>query len=314
MTPLRAWAWRRPWSLTSLLGVLVLAGMLEIGEHRVIGRAEALSDLPKLSEKAGHPSDGLAPCSERYPPVATLRLEPGLSGEAMVDALKMAAPGVDRIWGIEENARTNRGDGRETTLRVGYPQGSYVPSADKAPLGGAGFVADMAPQGLVRACLRYRVRFEEEFRFNKGGKLPGLYGGGAPTGGGDVDADEGFSMRLMWRDKGAGEIYAYVANKRDEYGDSIGRGRWTFEPGRWSTVEQEVILNEPGEANGVVRLWVDGNPVIEQSDLVYRTGSSGRVDGLMFSTFFGGNGKSWASPRDQYAEFSDFRLFGLEDE
>jgi len=28
----------------------------------------------------------------------------------------------------------------------------------------------------------------------------------------------------------------------------------------------------------------------------------------MFSTFFGGNDKSWASPKDQYVDFTNFRF------
>src|SRR5690606_42022304 len=43
----------------------------------------------------------------------------------------------------------------------------------------------------------YRVRFQQGFAFNMGGKLPGFSGGSRPSG---CDPDEGgFSARNMWR-------------------------------------------------------------------------------------------------------------------
>lgn len=271
-------------------------------------------DYPRLANKAGRPAASLAPCSGRYPLVASLELRPGLGGPALRDALRERVPGLGQLWGVEQNADTVAAPGGGVELRVRYPKGSINPSSEDQPVGGAGFVAPLAPGGLERACLRYRVRFEDGFEFRKGGKLPGLFGGEAPSGGDPVAGDSGFSTRLMWRRDGEGEVYAYVANKRGKYGASIGRGHWTFEPGEAVTVEQEVVLNDPGSANGIVRVWVDGEPVVEQADLVYRTVPGGKVDGLMFSTFFGGSSKSWKSPKDQHAWFSDFRLYGSPNE
>jgi len=33
-----------------------------------------------------------------------------------------------------------------------------------------------------------------------------------------------------------------------------------------------------------------------------------RIEGLFFSTFFGGGDASWATPRDQYADLAGFEL------
>lgn len=70
----------------------------------------------------------------------------------------------------------------------------------------------------------------------------------------------------VWcREGGAGELYAYVplndANTRaleavpgsrrnPDYGFSVGRGAWRFEPGRWTAVAQRVKMNTPGQADG----------------------------------------------------------------
>jgi hypothetical protein len=73
-------------------------------------------------------------------------------------------------------------------------------------------------------------------------------------------------------------------------------------------MEQEVRLNTPGQADGSITVWLNGNQVFQQTGMVYRTTGDLRIDGLFFSTFFGGGDPSWASPTDQYAEFADFSL------
>ncbi|PMR78237.1 hypothetical protein C1H70_15830 [Halomonas urumqiensis] len=243
-------------------------------------------------------------CSTRY----TERYAPQPSdADSGHDAIR---EGFDthRHWGTRDNV--DHLDAQQTGLgkpglRVTYPAGTSSPSDSEE--GGAGFYARAeALEGAERACLSYQVRFESGFDFVKGGKLPGLYGGDSPSGGDKVDGESGFSMRLMWREQGQGELYPYVVGLE---GVSVGRGNWTFPTGEWISVEQELILNDPDEANGVARLWIDGRPVLEQRDIVYRTTPELTIDGLMFSTFFGGNGKEWRTPRDQHADFADFRFY-----
>src|SRR3546814_10560690 len=96
-------------------------------------------------------------------------------------------------------------------------------------------------------CSSDLVRFPSDFEFAKGGKLPGLYAGEAPSGGEKVSGKDGWSIRLMWREDGEGELYEYVYNKKGKYGLSVGRGSSTFPSGRWV----EVDLEELGRARGV---------------------------------------------------------------
>jgi hypothetical protein len=87
------------------------------------------------------------------------------------------------------------------------------------PLGGASFYAPVPGAARARAlCLRYEVRFQEGFEFGKGGKLPGLYAGDAPSGGEAVTGANGWTVRLMWRRGGEGELYEYVASKDEDFG------------------------------------------------------------------------------------------------
>ncbi len=269
--------------------------------------------LPALAKSPGLGRDTastLAACSERYSLVANPR--PQQQQETAKESIRVEF-GSTRDWGTEDNVTLltlNATDLGETGFRVLYPEGSSSPSdadQDGVERGGLGFYTrETALEDSDRACLHYKVRFEPAFDFVKGGKLPGLYGGDAPSGGDEVDGENGFSMRLMWREEGQGELYPYVM---DLEGESMGRGAWTFPRGRWISVEQEVILNRPGEDNGIARVWIDGMLVLQQEGLVYRTSESVSIDGLMFSTFFGGTGKGWRTPRDQSVDFAAFRLY-----
>lgn len=220
----------------------------------------------------------------------------------------------NKKWGLENTAlipdQTNR---FKQVLRVRYPAGSASPTVTRkgAPSGGAQFYsrlnlnADRSSQNHLR--LRYFLRFSDDFEFVKGGKLPGFYGGIGNSGGEIPNGHDGFSSRLMWRKKGVGEVYAYLPSSKD-YGTSIGRGRWTFKPGIWYQVEQEIKLNDPTKSNGWVKVWVDNSLVLNQSKLKWRTDSNLTIDGIFFSTFFGGKDASWSTPEDVYIDFAEFAI------
>lgn len=193
-------------------------------------------------------------------------------------------------------------------FQVYFPKGSVSPAATRqhrAPKGGMQVYAPLVDGPLDAAYLRYWVRFPEGFAFVKGGKLPGFWGGDKVSGGAEPDGTNGFSTRLMWRAGGAGEVYLYAFGQS---GVSLGRGAWTWPTGRWVCVEQQVSLNRADEGNGLVVLWLDGVPVYQISDVRYRSVDDLRIEGLFFSTFFGGDDLSWASPIDQHVDFAGFSV------
>jgi len=195
-------------------------------------------------------------------------------------------------------------------IRVFYPAGSASPRVsrrEERPIGGSQFYADLGMEPRDRLRLSYYVRFSENFDFVKGGKLPGLFGGRGNSGGKIPDGTDGFSTRYMWRRDGKGEVYAYLPTS-EEYGTSIGRGSWQFQPGRWYHLEQVVTLNDPDENNGRVRVYVDGTERVDRQNLTFRTTEVLKIEGLFFSTFFGGGNASWATPRDVYIDFADFSV------
>jgi hypothetical protein len=215
-------------------------------------------------------------------------------------------------WGIENYEIQADPSGKfQQILRVYYPANSASPTVTKKqgnPPGGTQFYAQLNLPPQDSLTLSYYVRFSENFDFVKGGKLPGLFGGVGNNGGDIPDGTDGFSTRYMWRKRGDGEIYAYLPSSKKNHGTSIGRGTWQFVPGKWYHLEQKIILNEPGKNNGSIQVWVDDKKVLEQNGLMFRTTDTLKVDGILFSTFFGGGDSSWATRQDVYADFADFSV------
>ncbi|KAG8922221.1 hypothetical protein FRC02_012068 [Tulasnella sp. 418] len=95
-----------------------------------------------------------------------------------------------------------------------YPEGSINPKG--VIKGGFGFYLSgpksFSCEDAHELIFSYGVYFEPGFDFNKGGKLPGLYGGETPglaygcSGGRKQDRGQCFSLRLMWRENGGNVI------------------------------------------------------------------------------------------------------------
>lgn len=195
-------------------------------------------------------------------------------------------------------------------LRVSYPARSASPTVArrwKRPEGGAQLYLPLRSPSTDSLHLRYYLRFPKDFDFVKGGKLPGLYGGDVTGGRNIPDGEDGLSTRYMWRSDGEGEVYAYLPTS-EEHGTSLGRGNWSWPTGRWTCVEQAVTLNTPGEFDGSVKVLLDGEQVLHSENLEFRTVGSLKIEGVFFSTFFGGSDPTWATPRTGHADFAAFAV------
>ncbi|XP_067675676.1 uncharacterized protein [Haliotis asinina] len=175
-----------------------------------------------------------------------------------------------------------------------------------------------------RECLTlsYKVRFDDNFDFAYGGKLPGLYGGGVNcTAGGDPGKDC-FTSRFIWRTGGMGGVALYTTAQQtpgfcategvecnDAWGHRLGSGSFQFQTGIWYTIQQTVLLNTPGQADGYVRIVVGGvGKVFDVRNVVIRESLDVKVDGILFSNYFGGTSSCSGSPVDTYAYFRYFVL------
>ncbi|SCV69074.1 BQ2448_2094 [Microbotryum intermedium] len=205
------------------------------------------------------------------------------------------------VWGYPQNVKVVQGvpaskwaGGKQldsaSALQVAYPKGSRNPS--KYPIGGVGLYSEKLDLSQAsNVSLSYSVFFEKGFEFNKGGKLPGLFGGKSACSGGS-SAEDCFSTRLMFRTGGKGELYLYAPREKQVaalctlkplsfcnsyYGMSIGRGSWTFKTGEWTDIRQDIWLNTPGKANGGFNIWVNGKIVLTSSKVYYRNSPVGNV-------------------------------------
>lgn len=165
----------------------------------------------------------------------------------------------------------------------------------------------MVPPGDER-WLSYQLYFEPGFEFVKGGKLPGLAGGAANTGGNKPNGTDGYTSRLMWRRNNALVVYLYHPDQPSTYGEDFRHQGLTLQTGRWYTVRQRIVMNTNNQANGRLESWVDGQPYIAE-DIRYRSRDNAfSVDSLMFSTFYGGNDSSWAPSKTTYIRFDNFKI------
>ncbi|MFP4017151.1 MAG: polysaccharide lyase [Halanaerobiales bacterium] len=155
--------------------------------------------------------------------------------------------------------------------------------------------------------LEYKLKFDEGFEWVRGGKLPGLAGGSTPTGG--HPEPDGFSSRYMWRPDGEYELYLYWSGQSSIYGDMVRPGV-SFSKGVWHNLKQHVKLNDPGQDNGIIELWIDDERIYSRDNFKFRLlDKDWQIDCFLFSTFYGGNDQSWAPEKNNYIRFNDFKIF-----
>ena len=163
---------------------------------------------------------------------------------------------------------------------------------------------------------RYYVKFGKTWDPGRGGKLPGISGTyrRAGWGGRPVDGTNGWSARMSFRKskirEGETQIsyYSYHADMKGQYGSSFrweNEGRGSLANDRWYCIETYVSMNTPGENDGVLRGWVDGEPAMEKTDIRFRDVDSLKVEQFWFNIYYGGK---WAAPADMHIDFDSVVL------
>ncbi len=191
-------------------------------------------------------------------------------------------------------------------LRVLHPEGVVGPGNGS----GITFNVDLVPAD--RYWFSYNVRFEDDFVWRAGGKLPGLFGGDAATGGNPADGD-GWSVRQMWFDTGRFAPYVYHMDQPGIYGDTLGGtasfGQGSkFTPGEWHHVAAYVQLNTDDNQDGKYKLFLDGLLIKDRSDLRFRNEGQALIDEFTVQTFFGGQSQDYAPVKDEYIYFDNMRV------
>ena len=213
-------------------------------------------------------------------------------------------PGVGHIREFPEKS------GRHW-LEVGLPAGRFGGYQS-----GQKFAANLVSRDAYT--LEYDVYFPAGWEFSQnntqaygGGKLPGLSGGSHPSGG--RGKPDGMSARPMWRrDKRFSaqpqnylELYLYWRNQPEKYGDRFFVQQ--VEAGHTYRIKLSVELGTP-EADGRVRLWIDGALRLTQSFRFLAPGQDWKLTQYMHDVFYGGDGPGWAPARDQHLLLGPVRV------
>jgi hypothetical protein len=157
-------------------------------------------------------------------------------------------------------------------------------------------VSSILPRPLKEATLCYKVRFANDFQFVLGGKLHGL-GPQRPITGGEDMRPDGWSARIMWKEKGSLRTYIYHQDKPTKWGQGKMADGFYFQPGRWYSVSIQVRVNSEADvADGFTHVYVDGQQVVAHDNLRLRGvgGDRALISQLLFNTFHGGNQPKWA--------------------
>jgi len=158
--------------------------------------------------------------------------------------------------------------------------------------------------------LSYDIMFEKGFDFAFGGKLPGLFGGKFIGGGKKPTGYDGWSGRMMFHPDGKMVQYVYHAGMPNTFGHkfkwSVNNQRTRFIPGKWHTLEIRYVMNKPGVADGIIQAWFDGEPALNSGKrFLFRKDKSFAINKFLFTTYFGGSTKKWASPKNQHIFFDN---------
>ncbi|WP_299188562.1 polysaccharide lyase [uncultured Aquimarina sp.] len=165
--------------------------------------------------------------------------------------------------------------------------------------------------------ISYWVYFPEDFEFRAGGKLPGLA---------YQTSERNMSLRLMWRYDGLIEFYVHYNTEptwdgwhasinwslTDPYEEPNGEpqaDQVKFKKGQWNHVEMYNKLNTPGQNDGIMRGWLNGDLAIDITDNGdYRQADEGDIhlNIIYLSTFFGGSDETFQPTKDLEAYFDDF--------
>jgi hypothetical protein len=238
---------------------------------------------------------------------------PGPADTAVADA----APGPDATAGppplgarfsLEPNIagrwtgtrRTITMDGASKVFTAGFEAGKFG-------AGGNGHLIRMPIAPGREYVFEYRLRFDPGWDFSRGGKIPGLAGGNAPSGC-QTSTGVGFTARQMWRQQGRLIGYIYDMDQSGDCGNAIETG-FNFAVGKWYQVKQRIKLNTGSNHDGILQLWIDDRQVINRSNMGWMVEApTRRIDKIFLDFFFGGSTADWSPSRDCSLSFSDLYI------
>ena len=262
-------------------------------------------------------------CSARYSHLEQFPLKDengGLLSDVQLQALIGYSDGM-RLDGVKVMAVKDRPD--VAAFDVSLPEGSSSRYQTETEVGGMAF--QWNPIGMDKArsaCLKYSVYLPEDFDFGDGGMLPGLYGGdvlpftNARMASKEYGGRSGVAARVLWTSNGGG-VFGQSQVARDKDADETVGGwssmkhvwkHYTLPLGQWVTIEQEVVLNTPGKADGLVRLWTDGKMRVNVENISWRTDENMSLMGVIADVAYGNPGFGAGAPMTTSVRLTPFEI------
>ncbi|HYQ56867.1 MAG TPA: hypothetical protein VEP89_05910 [Draconibacterium sp.] len=236
-------------------------------------------------------------------------------GKLSDKALKKIWPGASLICGKKDYIFYKTGITPQSKKIVAENENQFLqvllPKDRFGPVTGTQWKIPLSPSDAY--IFSYKIKFDEDFDFVKGGKLPGLAGGTANTGGKIPTGYDGWSARLMFWEDGQLSYYAYFPDQTMEYGERFyfmnEKGdTLQISKGNWHSVKQLVKLNTVNKKDGVLQAWFDGAEVFKSDTMVFRNTPDLKIDQVLFNVFMGGSDKSWAPKKNEFIAFDDLQV------
>lgn len=248
-------------------------------------------------------SPAATPCSERYLNATHFALQ---RAGVMLTAADLQAGFGGRDAGVIDNVTIAPVDNAPApvAMAVRLPKGSTSPRAALTAKGGMSFPwQPRSIQTKSSACLAYGLLVPADFDFHLGGVLPGLSGADP-----DNPQRDNFLAQLAWRPRGQGGVTSRVTSEGNTRAEPAEREGFALTPGRWVKLEQEVVLNAPKQADGILRVWIDGRLAVERTDMVYRLKPEVKISGVAAEVFYGRDDAVAAAPKDATIWVTPFEL------
>jgi len=216
------------------------------------------------------------PCRARYPAPTQFSLATP-TGTPLSPIELQGRAGLSE-WGVLENAKVvpvEQAPGLALEVKLA-PVTSELAQSDRNANGVDFRWTPLGMKSAKAACFDYSVSIPEKFPFNdEGGAFPGLFGGPPPPA--RIGSAERLAVRLQWTTDGKGILYVAPTGSAFRGINLTGS---PLERGRWIRVQQEVVLNTPGQADGIVRLWLDGDLVVEDKAIDLRKDKTDGINGV----------------------------------
>jgi len=251
-----------------------------------------------------------ASCTERFHTRTAYDMQ-SYDGLAL-DISSLQAIAGEFEWGMLDNAvvRNLTDAPSPVAMKVSLPAGGARGGTIEKPVSGIGFTwASDLPRIADGGCLSYHIYLPESFSFEGSGVLPGLI---LAANRGDVTGEARTRIELPLRWINEGRVGALMRTGAGTSGREIRAnvGNPYWKTGRWLHVAQEVIVNAPGEANGILRVWVDVRLVMEHEKIVFGDDLQGyAVGGAIGNVHYATVGGTWApAPNHTAVNITPFEL------